>query len=199
MAETASVPPLLGEYTPRLYTVADLAALPEQLPSGPVRYELHHGRLIDMPPPGDVHGAVESKIAAALVYQGEYAGHGKARSGDVGIVLNQSPAHVFGADAVFISNARLPIQRSPEGYLLTIPDLVVEIRSKNDSLAALQRKADDYLQAGVRVVWLIDPLNRVVSERRVGQPERLYTETDTLTLDEVIPGFALSVAAALAE
>ena len=37
---------------PRLFTVADLAALPDELPSGPVHYELDNGRLITMPPPG---------------------------------------------------------------------------------------------------------------------------------------------------
>src|SRR4051812_40090352 len=120
-----SVPPLLLEYEPKLFTVADLEKLPTDLPSGPVRYELHHGRLITMPPPGDIHSAAETKVAGALLYQGEYKGHGKARGGEVGILLARNPDHLFGADAAFISNSRLPIQRAPEGYLLTIPDLVV--------------------------------------------------------------------------
>jgi Uma2 family endonuclease len=45
---------------PKLFTIADLDLLPSELPSGPVRYELHHGRLITMPPPGDIHGAVRA-------------------------------------------------------------------------------------------------------------------------------------------
>ena len=55
---------------PRLLTAADLAELPSELPSGTVRYELDDGRLIVMAPPGDEHGAVELRIAAALLYQG---------------------------------------------------------------------------------------------------------------------------------
>jgi Uma2 family endonuclease len=77
---------------------------------------------------------------------------GKARSGDVGIVLTRNPDHVLGPDAVFITYARLPIRRSPKGYLETIPELIVEVKSTNDTLAALERKAQDYLQAGAVVV-----------------------------------------------
>jgi Uma2 family endonuclease len=187
------------EYAPRLFTVADLALLPSDLPSGPVCYELHHGRLMTMPPPGDIHGAVENKFAGAFLYQGEYRGLGKARCGEVSIILARNPDHVFGADAVFIANASLPVRRSPEGYLETMPELVVEVRSKNDTGLALERKAADYLAAGVRVVWVADPLGRTVTEYRKDTPAKVYGEADTLTIEDVIPGFLLPVQQALQE
>src|SRR4051794_10621170 len=136
----AGLPPL-PDYAPKLFTVADLAVLPSELPSGPVLYELHHGRLVTMPPPGDLRCAVELKLGGALLYQGEYRGLGKARGGEVGIILGRNPDHVVGADAAFIANSSLPIRRSPEGYLETIPDLVAEVRSKNDSRPAMERRA----------------------------------------------------------
>ncbi|MFO0926902.1 MAG: Uma2 family endonuclease [Gemmataceae bacterium] len=196
-AHPPSLPPLLGEYEAKRLTAADLAALPDALPSGPVCYELHHGSLITMPPPGDIHGAIELKIASAILIQGEYAGHGKARCGKVAVVLGRNPDHIFAADVVFVSNARLPIRRSTEGYLETIPDLVVEVRSRNDTLAALARKADDYLRAGVALVWVVDPVGRAVIEYRTGAAARTYAEADTLAVDDLIPGFALSVRDAL--
>ena len=101
--------------------------------------------------------------------------------------------------AVFISNARLPIRRTPEGYLETIPELIVEVRSKNDTLAALERKAQDYIAANVVVVWVIDPINRNVVEYRQGGATRTYAENDTLTVPDLIPGFALLVSEALQE
>jgi Uma2 family endonuclease len=195
----AGVAYLYQGYEPKLLTAADLAALPSELPSGTIRYELHHGVLVTMPPPGDIHGAVESNLAAELKMQGERRGHGKARSGDVGTVLARNPDHVLGPDAVFITNARLPIRRSPEGYLETIPELIVEVRSKNETLAALERKAQDYLQAGAVVVWVVDPINRNVVEYRQGVPSRMYAEDDTLTVPDLIPGFALLVREALQE
>lgn len=192
------VPPLLEDYQPRLFTAADLAAMPSELPSGPVRYELHHGRIIAMTPPGDIHGAVGLKVAVALFQQGEVGGHGKAR-GEVGVVLGRNPDHVLGPDASFIGNDRLPLKRSPEGYLETVPHLVVEVRSKNDTLAALGRKAQDYLDAGAVVVWVIDPVGRWVIEHRQRRPAVTIDEGGTLTVPDVIPGFALAVADVLRE
>ena len=192
-------PPWPEDYQPRLFTVADLAEMPSDLPSGTVCYELHHGRLITMPPPGDIHGAVESNLACELKIQGERKGHGKARSGDVSIVLGRNPDHVFGADAIFVANQSLPIQRSPEGDLETIPELVVEVRSKNDTRAALGRKAEDYLRAGAVVVWVVDPIKREVAEYRQGGAVRIYADTDTLTVEDIIPGFACEVRVALEE
>src|SRR5689334_22117731 len=112
-------------YQPKLFTAADLELLPTELPSGPVLYEIHHGRLVTMCPPGDFHGAVENKIASALYTQGEEKGHGKARCGEVTIIIARNPDHVLLADALFVTNVRLPIRRSPEGYLETIPELIV--------------------------------------------------------------------------
>jgi Uma2 family endonuclease len=96
-------------------------------------------------------------------------------------------------------SARLPIRRTPEGYLGTIPVLVVEVRSKNDTLAALERKAQDYLLAGAVIVWVADPINRNGVEYRQGGASRTHAEDDTLSLPDLIPGFALVVREALRE
>src|SRR5262249_15980182 len=134
-----------GDYEPKRFSVADLEHLPSDLPSGPVLYELHHGRLITLPPHGDQHGAVLSNISGELCLQAQERGLGKTRTRGPALILGREPAHVFVPDAVFIPNRQLPTRRSPEGYLETIPDLIVEVRSKNDTLVGLQRKAGDYL------------------------------------------------------
>jgi Uma2 family endonuclease len=178
----------------RLLTAADLEALPDDLPSGPVLYELDDGRLIIMAPPGDLHGACESNLVYQLKLQGEMKGHGKARSGDTGIILRRKPDRVFGADALFVCNARLPIRTSPEGYLETIPDLVGEVRSKNDRPGRIADKVAKYLAAGVRLVWVLDPKTQTVTAHRPDQPPRAFAAAETLTADDVIPDFAVSVA-----
>ena len=152
-----------------------------------------------MTPPGDVHGAVEGNLIAALKYQGEFKGLGKARCGEVSIVLWRNPDRVVGADAVFIAAASLPIKRTSEGYLETIPELVVEVRSPNDTWASIQRKVDDYLAAGVKVVWVADAGSRQVMEHRPGQAVPVFGENDTLTVPDIILGFQLSVREALQE
>jgi Uma2 family endonuclease len=177
----------------KLLTAADLAALPSDLPSGTVLYELDNGRLIIMPPPGDIHGAVEANVAADLKIQGERRSLGKARCGDVGIVLWRDPDRVVGADVAFIANRSLPIRQSPEGYLETIPDLVVEVLNKNDTQPKVLSKVADYLTAGVQVVWVLDPAKRTVTAHRRNQEPQVFAETDTLTVEDIIPGFQVSV------
>ena len=125
----------------RLLTAADLAALPAELPSGPVLYELDNGRLIIMPPPGGEHGSTENKFSGYFFMHGEMRGLGKALCGDVGIVLWRDPDRVVGADAVFVANRSLPIRYAKEGYLETIPDLIVEVMSKNDSWKKMRKKS----------------------------------------------------------
>jgi Uma2 family endonuclease len=177
-----------------LLTVADVAALPSDLPSGAVRYELDDGRLIIMPPAGDDHCAAELKIGAELLLQGQYRGHGKARSGEAGVILRRNPDRLVGADALFVTNERLPLRKSKEGYLETIPDLVVEVRSKNDRPSEVSTKVAEYLAAGVRLVWVLDAQAQTVTAHRVDQPQKVFDAGDTLTADEIIPGFAASVA-----
>lgn len=177
----------------RPLTVADLAALPKELPSGPARYELDDGRLIVMAPAGDIHCAVEANLVTELKVQGERKGHGKARCGEVSVILRRGPDRVVGADAVFITSKSLPIRRSSEGYLETIPELVVEVRSPNDTGPEVERKVRDYLAAGVKVVWVADPEAQTVTAHRPGQPPFVFAETDTLTVGDLIPGFRMAV------
>jgi Uma2 family endonuclease len=190
---TVATPPAEAATSVRLLTAADLAVFPAELPSGTVLYELDNGRLVIMPPAGDLHGAVESKLTGELLIQGERAGHGKVRCGEVGVVLWRDPDRVVGADAAFIANRSLPLRVSPEGYLETIPDLVAEVRSKNDPLPALRHKVDDYLAAGVRVVWVADPLQRTVTAYRLDREPEVFAEADNLTVEDVIPGFRMAV------
>src|SRR5690349_251333 len=134
----------------RLLTVADLAALPNELPSGPVKYELDDGKLVLMAPPGGEHGRVQHRVGWVLAHYAERLGLGEA-FGEVGIILRRNPDRLVGPDAAFVATRSLPVRLSSEGYLETIPELVVEVRSKNDTVPELREKIDEYLEAGVRI------------------------------------------------
>lgn len=190
---TEALPEKDGAPHERLFTIADVAALPDELPSGPVLYELDNGRLITMPPPGDLHGGVENKFAGAFLYEGERKGHGKSRCGDVGIILWRDPDRLVGTDVAFIKKEFLPLKISREGYLETIPQLIVEVRSKNDTTPSVEAKVADYHRAGVWLVWVADPKTRTVTAYRAGEPPKVFTENDVLTAEDIIPGLRLPV------
>jgi Uma2 family endonuclease len=177
----------------RLLTVADLAAMPDDLPSGDVKYELDNGRLIVTPPPGSEHGLTQSEFAAELVTFTKQHSLGRVWV-ETGVVLWRDPDRCVAPDISFIAQHRLPPKLSAEGYLETIPDLVVEVRSKNDTKPFLKRKADDYLKAGVRLVWVVEPEAQCATEYRPGSPPRAHVATETLVCDDVLPGFRLPLA-----
>jgi Uma2 family endonuclease len=178
----------------RLFTAADLESLPTELPSGPIDYELDNGRLVFIVvPPGNTQGAAQSNVVTELKNQGERKGYGKART-EVGVVLWRDPDRVLTPDVLFVAKKSLPIKESPEGYLETIPELVVEIRSKNDSLPYVRRKAEHYLKAGVEVVWIVDPTVKTVTIHTSHGEPVVTGEANTLELPSLIPGFSLPVA-----
>ena len=192
MMSTSTLPPP-RQAVSILLTAADVARFPTTLLRGDVSYELHDGRLIVMVPPGAGHGRRQARFTAYLFTQGEQPGHGIV-FGDVGVILRRKPDHLLGPDAAFLTTDQLPPSLSPEGYLLTIPAIVVEVRSKNDYQPEVETKVADYLGAGVLLVWIADPDARTIIAYRTGETPVVFAATDTLTATGVIPGFAVNVA-----
>jgi Uma2 family endonuclease len=184
--------PSISSSNGRLFTVADVDKMPRDLPSGPVDYELDNGRIITMSPPSRVHGVLQVRIGAALISFGDRQGHGQTMV-ESGIVLWRNPDRLVGPDVAFFSQKSFPLQESSEGYLETIPDIVFEVYSKNDTDAELRHKVADYLAAGVKQVFTVEPDRRTITRHRVGTPASVLSENDVLSLDEIIPGFALAL------
>lgn len=188
----AALRPLI-EASDFLLTVADLAAMPADLPSGSVKYELDDGRIVQMSPPGNRHGMIQAVIAAEFREQGQKRGHGIAYA-EVGVILWRNPDRVVGIDNGFVTTASLPTPISLEGYLERVPDLIVEIRSKNDRPRYINRKIADYLKAGAKAVLVIDPEARTATMHRPNSEPHTFHEQDVLALEDIIPGFRLLVA-----
>lgn len=193
-ADTTSLPIEASSFgiIDRVFTAADLAALPEDLPSGRVYYELEMGKLAIMSPPGESHGYVQSNIGFFLKLQGQHQGLGRAYT-ETGVVISRNPDTVYSADVAFIGNDRLPVRQSKEGYLETIPDLVVEIRSKNDTMVELSRKAKNYLAAGVSTVWIVDESARSIAVEELNGQSRVVRDNEPIPPPGAIPNFDLTV------
>ena len=78
--------------------------------------------------------------------------------------------------------------------LLTVcPDFVIELRSRTDSLSQLQEKMQEYLDSGLRVGWLIDPISQQVAIYRQNQEVEIVPLPTTLSGEKVLPGFTLEL------
>ena len=73
------------------------------------------------------------------------------------------------------------------------PDLVVETRSPNDTRTEYALKIAQWLNAGTKIVWALDPADRTLTVHRKGVEPRLLRAVDTLDGEETLPGFMLSL------
>jgi len=100
-------------------------------------------------------------------------------------------------DVSFVSQERIAVhnaQHGEDGPWRLAPDLAVEIISPNDSYSDIHRKIADYLNAGTRLVWIVDPANRVVRVHTSDDPDGFtLSEADTLQGDPVLPGYRIGV------
>jgi Uma2 family endonuclease len=103
-------------------------------------------------------------------------------------------------DVAFISWGRLPQRRVPTAPIPDLaPDLAVEVLSAGNTFREMARKCREYIAAGVRVVWLVDPETRTVAVHTRLENATVLSESDMLQGGEVLEGFTFSVRALFAE
>jgi Uma2 family endonuclease len=175
--------------SPTLLDPDDLLAMP-----GGDSYELIDGRPVEKP-----MGAKADEIALSLaVALRQYV-----RAKQLGRVYGAQTGYrcfpgrtkqVRKPDVSFVARGRLPNDETPEGDILIAPDLAVESVSANDTYAEVEVKVQEFLAAGVKLVWVICPASKTVLVRRPGRTCSDLTEADTLSGEDVVPGFSCPVA-----
>src|SRR5207245_1311593 len=124
---------------------------------GEGRSELVGGRMITMPPTGPTHGDVDSELNSALRQHVRRHNLGRVYT-NTGFILRRNPDLVRGPDCAFVCAERRAAHPPPErGFWEIAPDLAVEIVSPDDTPAEIASKVRDYLAAGVRLVWVVNP------------------------------------------
>ena len=147
-------------------------------------------------------GNESSAIAAAIIsnlynfVRGKKLGViGNSESGY--ICFPDDPSKLRKPDVSFVKAGRFPNNRPPKGYARLAPDLAVEVLSPGDLASEIDEKVEDYLRAGVKLVWVVQPETKKVHIYRptgAARPVDLLTEADTITGEDVLPGFECKVA-----
>ena len=168
-----------------LYTPDDLVLLGDE-----PRYELLDGRLVEKK-----MGAKSDRVAVQLITHVEHflKAHplGFTFGGGSGYrMFPERPNRVRFPDGSFIRAGRLPTDEVPDGYILLAPDLALEVVSPNDEAYEVEDKIEEYLEAGVQLIWVAYPrTKRVMVFRADGSVARLK-ETDQLSGELLLPGFS---------
>lgn len=176
----------------RVYTLEEYERLHEP---DDHRSELVRGMLVREPPPGMPRGRTQALLAAHLVGYVEEHRLGMVLT-ETGCVLDERGPTVRAPDVLFISHDRLP-EPLPDGFLLVAPDLAVEIVSPGNTATEIQGKVLEYLAAGSRMVWVVDPRSRTATVYRSRHDVEIVAEGEILDGGDVLPGLRLSLASVL--
>ncbi len=178
---------------PPLLTTEELLALPSD---GKERW-LIRGQLREKPM--TVRNRWHSRIVMRI---GQLLGNwldqqpeprGEIMGGEAGCRLQHDPDTTVGIDVVYVS-PELAADESAETTLIDgIPTLVVEILSPSDTQQEIDEKIDDYLGAGVPLVWIVDPHDHTVLVYRPGADPELCTGHQELNGDPHLPGLRIPV------
>ena len=116
----------------------------------------------------------------------------------VGIAASSAEALALGQklapDVAFISNERLP-DPPPRGFAELAPDLAVEVLSPDDRPGEVLEKVGDWLNAGARLVWVVDPIRVLARVYRADGSESILDKVDSLHGENVWPGFEYPLSA----
>ena len=152
--------------------------------------ELVKGEVIQLPPADSYHGTICAKLVFLIMQHANQHELGHVFSNDGTIITERGPDSVRGADVGYISYAKIPKGQYPRGPLTIPPDLIVEVRSPSDRWVKIQRKVVEYLDAGVRVVCVVDPTTETARIYRSDRDEEQLKNGDLVRFDDILPGFS---------
>lgn len=155
--------------------------------------ELIKGNLVMMSPAGGKHGKVANWIAHLLTGHCAAAELGEVTAAETGFLIARAPDTVRAPDVGFVDASRVPPDGPPDSYWPFAPDLAVEVVSPNDRWTDVEGKARMWLEAGSRLVWVVDPQLRCVHVYRQSSDALRLGENDALGGADVIPGFEVRV------
>ncbi len=171
------------------YTPDDLLRLPDA-----DSYELVDGHLVEKHMGGE-----SSFVGAEILYRVrqylETNPLGKVLGADGGYrCFPHRPRLVRKPDVSFVRLARLPGERIPKGDITIPPDLAVEVVSPNDLYNEVDVKVSEYLDAGVPLVWVVNPEARSGCVYGPDGSARGLRDADEIDGGDVLPGFRCRVA-----
>lgn len=174
---------------PRLVTAEELLEMPDD----GFRYELVRGELRKMAPAGYRHGKSAGKINGLLFVHVTANNLGTVPTAETGFLLASDPDLVRVPDVAFVRREREEAAGIVDGFFPGPPDLAVEVISPNDRYTEVAEKVEDWLNAGTRMVVVVDPRRRVAVVHLPAREPITLTEQDTLDGGDVVPCWSMPV------
>lgn len=175
--------------TSELVTADELLHMPDP-PSGG-RYELVRGRLIEVGPSSTRSNEVAGELIRRLGNHIREHKLGRFGGSEGGFRLTKNPDTVRAPDVWFVRSDRVSSGRMPDKFFEGAPDLVVEVLSPTDRTGDIWQRVGQYLDAGSRLVWVIDPNIEAAAAFPVDGFPIIIGPEGMLDGGDVVPGFVL--------
>ena len=174
----------------KLITAEELLLMPEL----EYRYELVRGELIRKPFLEHLIGFYTANIGAELAMFVQSNRLGRAYSPNAGFLLERDPDTVLAPSASFVRQERVEAVGDTDDFFPGAPDFVAEVISPSDRLTDVYDKVGEWLNAGARMVVVVNPRDKTVQVYRSMTEVVTLTEADTLDGGDVVHGWRLPIA-----
>ena len=140
-------------------------------------------------------GLVAGELNIALAAAARATSAGRTFPSDVGYAIFEPPHRIKFPDVSFVRAERLSADELHKTFFEIAPDIAAEVVSPSDRAADVESKAQDWINAGTRLVWVLFPDTQSVHVHRLDGPAAILGPADTLRGDGILPGFEFPVSA----
>ncbi len=175
--------------TPALVTADELY----DLPADGFRYELVQGVLSMMSPAGGRHGRLANRIAWILNNHVERHQLGVVFAAETGFLIRTDPDTVLAPDVAFVRQSRFETIEDESRYLTLAPDLAIEVLSPGDRYVRVEAKILAWLDAGCRMVLVVDPEAETIQACRSRHQLQIFAQDEMIDCNEAVPNWQLKV------
>ncbi|WP_392531997.1 Uma2 family endonuclease [Nostoc sp. C117] len=151
------------------------------------------GELIIMPPTGGETGKTNSTINAQIWFWNDQNQLCEVFDSSTGFTLPNGADRSPDVSWVEKSRWNALTKEQKEKFIPLCSDFVIEILSPNDSLKKTQMKMQEYIENGCRLGWLINRKKQEVEIYRPGQDVEVLKFPETISGENVLPGFVLKI------
>lgn len=159
----------------------------------PDRVELVDGEIVEMTPSSEGSSSLAARIIVLLGMHVLPNDLGRLYGADGGFVLFPDRETVRVSDVAFVRAERMPQGEARRHFPRLAPDLVVEVLSPTDRASEVLSKVAMYQEAGVPLIWLVDPETLTVTVLATNLAPVTLHPGDSLEGGNVLPDLQIAV------
>lgn len=146
-----------------------------------------------MSPAGNEHGQIAAELCGHISLFVRENRLGATFAAETGFLIQQEPDTVRALDFAFVTQQRMDKVGKVTGYWPGAPDLLAEVVSPGDTFSDVEEKVLCWLNAGTKVVWVVDPRQRHVTVYRSPSDITVIDSDSSLEAADLLPGWSIRV------